>query len=112
MRVTQRETDDVLIVDLAGQLVAGTGDVELNGLVNQALADGRKKMILNLSEVTRLDSSGLGELVSSAQLAKRFGSSIRLVRPQPAVRRVLEIAHLLPAFDLHETEEEAISAFD
>ncbi len=111
MQVKLRESGDVVIADLSGQLVAGTGDEELNGLINKLLADGHQKIVLNLGEVTRLDSSGLGELVSGVQLAKRFGSLVRLIRPQPAVRKVLEIARLLPALDLHETEKEAIEAF-
>ena len=111
MRTRSRTSGDVVVVDLEGQLVAGTGDEQLNKLMNQLLADGHKKIILNLADVSRMDSSGLGELVSGAQLAKRFGSSVRLVRPQKAVRKVLEISRLLPAFDLHDSESEAIAAF-
>ncbi len=110
MRTTQRTSGDVLIVDLEGQLVAGTGDEELNRLINQLLGDGHSKIVLNMAGVRRMDSSGLAELVAGVQLAKRFDSAIHLVKPQGTVRTVLEITRILPALDVHDTEEEAVAA--
>lgn len=112
MRAERRESGDVVIVDLEGQLVAGTGDELLNRLINELLGEGRQKILLNLANVRRVDSSGIGELVAGVQLAKRFDSVIRLVKPQKTVRKVLEITRILPALDLYETEEEALAAFE
>ena len=111
MLTTQRTSGDVVIVDLEGQLVAGTGDEQLNTLINQLLGDGHKKIVLNLASVRRVDSAGLGELVAGVQLAKRFQSAVRLVKPQESVRKVLEITRILPALDVHDSEDEAVAAF-
>ncbi len=111
MLTTQRTSGDVVIVDLEGQLVAGTGDEQLKTLINQLLGDGHKKIVLNLASVRRVDSAGLGELVAGVQLAKRFQSAVRLVKPQESVRKVLEITRILPALDVHDSEDEAVAAF-
>ena len=111
MLTKQRTSGDVVIVDLEGQLVAGTGDEQLHTLMNQLLGEGRKKILLNLASVRRLDSAGLGELVAGVQLAKRFESAVRLVKPQASVLKVLEITRILPALDVHESEDEALAAF-
>ena len=111
MLTEQRTSGDVVIVDLEGQLVAGTGDEQLHAIINQLLGEGRKKIVLNLASVRRVDSAGLGELVAGVQLAKRFDSVVRLVRPQESVRKVLEITRILPALEVHESEDEALAAF-
>jgi anti-sigma B factor antagonist len=111
MRVESKNTGDVVVVDLQGQLVAGTGDQQFNVAINELVAKESKKIVVNLGGVTRLDSSGLGELVAGVQLAERFGTTIRFVKPEGPVQKVLEIAQLLPALDVHETEEEAVAAF-
>ena len=111
MRVESKESGDVAVVDLQGQLVAGTGDRQLHETINELLGREAKKIVVNLTGVTRLDSSGLGELVAGVQLAERFGSTIRFVKPEGTVYRVLEIARLLPALNLHESEAEAVEAF-
>ncbi len=111
MRAQKRQSGDVIIVDLEGQLIAGTGDELLHGLINELLGEGARKIVLNLAEVRRVDSSGLGELVAGVQLAHRFESTIHLVRPQKTVRKVLEITRILPALDVYDTEQEAVAAF-
>ena len=111
MEVELRESEGVIIADLEGRLVAGTGDQTLHDLINKLLAEGHKKIVVNLTGVTRLDSSGLGELVASSQVAQRFGSNVRFIKPGAAVRRVLEITRILPALEMHDSEDEAVRAF-
>ncbi|MEL7060788.1 MAG: STAS domain-containing protein, partial [Acidobacteriota bacterium] len=67
---------------------------------------------LDLSRVQRIDSSGIGELASGLRLAERFGSSMRLLNVDGQVLRILELSQLLPLFQVHGDEDEAIAAFD
>ena len=109
MQCEARNVGDVSVVSLSGKLVSGVGDVLLRETINQLLADNRLRILVNLSEVTHIDSSGVGELVASRRIAKRFGGVLRLVKPVGTVERVLRLGHILPLFKLHESEEEGIT---
>jgi len=111
MKVDVRNTDDVIIVDLDGRLVLGVGDEILRDVVNELLAEDWKKIVLNLRKVTIIDSSGIGEVVASWKLAKRFGASIKLLRPAPQIQRTLRLTQLLPLLEVFESEEEALASF-
>ncbi|HXK60487.1 MAG TPA: STAS domain-containing protein, partial [Acidobacteriota bacterium] len=76
MHVDVRNAEDVIIVDLSGRLVAGSGDVLLREVMNELVASGWKKVLLNLSEVDSIDSAGVGELVASIKKAERFGTTV------------------------------------
>ncbi len=102
---------EVIIVDLQGRLVAGTGEELLREVMNELVAEDWKRIVLNLSEVTKIDSSGIGELVSSFKLAKRFESSVKLVKLNRAVYDILRLSSLLPVLDIHPDEEQAIASF-
>lgn len=111
MHVDVREAEDAIIVDLEGRLVAGTGDEILREVMNELIAANWKKIVLNVSEVTKIDSSGIGELVSGIKLAKRFGSSVKVVKLREPVLTVLKLSQILPHLDLHDDEDQAIAAF-
>ena len=111
MKVDVRHVDDVIIVDLQGRLVMGVGDELLRDVVNELLAEDWKKILLNLREVNVMDSSGIGEVVSGWKLAKRFGASLKLLRPGPQVQRTLRLTQLLPLLEVYESEEEAVASF-
>lgn len=112
MQTELRREEDVAVVDLRGRLVSGEAVDSLRKLVNQLVADDCKKILLNLSEVDWIDSSGIGELVGSIKLAERFSCSIKLLRIGDRVRHVLSISKLLPVLDVYEDEQEAIASFD
>jgi len=111
MRVHVRKAGDVVIVDLNGELVLGVGDELLRDVINELVAEGWKKILLNLAEVTRLDSAGMGELAASWKLANRFGARVHLLRPGDRVRQTLHISQLLPLLEVHEEEATALEAF-
>ena len=111
MDLQVREKENVLIVDLEGRLVAGTSEEALHEAMNRLVAEGHKNILLNLSEVEWIDSSGIGELVASIKLARRFGSSVKLLRMGDRVRHVLSVSQLLPLLDVYEKEEDAVEAF-
>jgi anti-sigma B factor antagonist len=111
MKVDIRNSDDVIIVDLDGRLVLGVGDEILRDVVNELLAEDWKKIVLNLRKVTIIDSSGIGEVVASWKLAKRFGASLKLMRPAPQIQRTLSVTQILPLLEVFDSEEEAVASF-
>lgn len=112
MHVDVRRVEDIIIIDLQGDLLSETANAILRPVVNELLGQRWQKILLNLSEVDRIDSAGIGELVESVKLAERFGSSIRLVRIGDRVRRSLSISKLLPVFQIYEDEQDAVNSFE
>jgi anti-sigma B factor antagonist len=111
MNISIRKKKDVAIVDFEGRLAAGVGDSMLPGLVTKLLDEGYKKILLNLSDMDYIDSNGLGELVQSLKASKRYGASLRLLKPQDRVAKTLRLTNLLPMFSVYDSESEAIHAF-
>ncbi len=111
MRVDVRNVEDVIIVDLKGRLVSGTGDQLLREVMNELLAGSWTKILLNLSEVTKIDSAGIGELVASIKLAERFGSRVKLLHVRGQIRDILELSQILPLLEIYESEQSAVEAF-
>ena len=102
MHVEVRKVKDVVIVDLSGKLLAGVGDEILRDVVNELLAEGWKKILLNLSEVTSIDSAGVGELVASLKVCERFGAKLKLLNLHERVRKSLHLSQLLPVFEVYD----------
>src|ERR1035437_10357635 len=86
MHVEVRKNEEVVIVDMTGRLVGGIGDEILRNVVNEVLAEDWKKILLNLSGVTAIDSAGIGELVASLKTASHLGESLRILNLNERVR--------------------------
>ena len=112
MEVEVRNQDEVILVDLDGRLVAGTGAEQLQAVMNELLAADWKRIVINLSKVTKIDSAGIGELVASSRLAQRFGSQVKLINLEGQVRRIFELSQLLPLMAIYDSEEAALAAFE
>jgi anti-anti-sigma factor len=111
MHVEVRKIGDVVIVDLSGRLLAGIGDEILRNVVNELLAEGWKKILLNLSGVTAVDSAGTGELVASLKICVKFGASLKLLNLHERVRRSLHLSELLPIFEVFDDETVALEHY-
>lgn len=111
MRVTTRTKGDVTVVDLNGKITIGSGDIALRNAVHQAIESGANKVLINLREVTTIDSSGVGELVSAYTTATNRGVRLKLVNLPDKVADILTITQLITVFDVYDSEEEALSAF-
>ena len=111
MHVEVRRAGDVVIVDLKGKLTAGLGDQILHDTLDELLAESWRKILLNLSEVSFMDSAGLGELVAGLKTARNLGADLKVLKASERVKTTLQIARLLPVFDVYEDEQEAIRQF-
>jgi anti-sigma B factor antagonist len=111
MKATIREIDSVVVVDVSGRITLGEGCAQLREIVRGQLAKGNKKLLLNLGEVTYIDSSGIGELVSAYTAVSNQGGQLKLLNLTKKVHDLLQITKLYTVFDVHDDEAKAISSF-
>jgi len=111
MQVAVRHKGTVTVVDLKGDLVTDDGDEVLHDTVSALIAEGRKKILVNLAHVKRMDSGGVGELVASWKLAHEFGAALKLLRPGDRVKFTLHLSQILPLLEVFEDEEAAVQGF-
>lgn len=110
MEVETRREGDVIIADLSGRLVLGDAPATLRDLVDEALAADEKKVVLNVSGLARLDSSGIGELVACLKKAQAAEARLVLLQVKETVRRILDVSQVLPLFETYDTEDAALAA--
>ena len=111
MKTSIRQVDGVTIVDCSGRITLGEGSVILRDAVRDLLAKGQKKILLNLGEVTYIDSSGIGELVSAFTTVRNQSGELKLLNLTKKVHDLLQITKLYTVFDVKEEEASAIKAF-
>jgi anti-sigma B factor antagonist len=111
MKVTQRQRDGVTILDLKGKITIGSGDLALRNAVQEALNGGATKILVNLAEVSTIDSSGIGELVSAFTTVTNRGGKLKLENLPSKVNDVLQITQLITVFDVYDNEDEAVKSF-
>jgi len=98
-------------VDISGRITLGEGSAALRGLVRQLLDHGRKQIVLNLADVNYIDSSGIGELVSSFTAVKKEGGELKLLNLTKKIHDLLLITKLFTVFDVYTDEQKAVSSF-
>ncbi|MGH9396907.1 MAG: STAS domain-containing protein [Terriglobia bacterium] len=111
MKAKTRRVDSVSIVDISGRITLGDDLAELRQLIRSLLAQGQKSILLNLADVTYIDSSGIGELVSGFTAASNQGGSLKLLSLTKKVQDLLQITKLLTVFDVYDDEATAIASF-
>ena len=111
MKITKREKNGVTILEVEGKVTIGKGDVVLREAVLQAIGEGPAKLLINLGEVTTIDSSGVGELVSAYTTVTNRRGKLKLVNMPPKVSDILQITQLITVFEVFETEDEAVQSF-
>src|SRR5215813_8185663 len=111
MDIKERVVDGVSILDLSGKIVLGEGDMQIKERIRDLLADGQKRILLNLAEITYIDSAGLGALISCYTTSRREGGSLKLVNLTKRIQDLLAITKLITVFDTYEDERQAIASF-
>ena len=110
MKITARHREGVTILDVSGKITIGVGDVQLREAVHEALGAGAHNILANVANVTTIDSSGIGELVSSYTSVKNKGGKLALLNLPAKVADLLQITQLITVFDIHDDEDEAVEA--
>lgn len=111
LNITERRRNDVLILDLEGNIRLGEGCAELRKTLRFFMVKGERKIILNLAKVAHLDSSGLGELVAGFTNLQRNGGTLKLTNMTERVNELMIMTKLLTVFDVYENEAEALKNF-
>ncbi len=111
LEIKIRETPAAVILDMKGQITLGESLMDLRDTIRESLAGEQKNVLLNLTEVTYVDSSGLGQLVGSYTRVTNGGGRMKLLNPQERVRDLLRITKLLSVFEAHDNEAAALRSF-
>ena len=111
MKATSRRVDGVTILDLSGRITLGEGSVVLRDQIRDLLGKSEKKILLNLGDVTYIDSSGIGELVSAFTTVRNQGGELKLLNLTKKVHDLLQITKLYTVFDVKDDEASAVKAF-
>ena len=110
MKFKTRQVDGVTILDLSGKITLGEGSITLRDAVRDVLAKGQNKILLNLADVSYIDSSGIGELVSAFTAVKNSVGELKLLQLTKKVKDLLQITKLYTVFDVEDDEAAAVSS--
>ena len=112
LSIRERQAGDVTVLDMDGKITIGEGSVALRSAIKRLLDEGKKKVLLNLSGVGYIDSSGIGELVSSyTTIQVKGGGQLKLLNLTQKLQDLLTITKLLTVFDVYESEADALNGF-
>lgn len=111
MTIEERAIGPVVVLDVGGRLVLGDGDQLLKERVASHFEKGNRHVLLNVSKLSYVDSSGLGVILASFLAARSVGGAIRLVNPSSRLHQLLTMAKLLTVVDVCKSDEEAIESF-
>ena len=111
VKLNTRQVGDVTVVDVSGRITLGEGSSVLRDMMKELISKGNKKILLNLGEVTYIDSSGIGELVSGFTTVSNQGGTLKLLGLTKRVQDLLQITKLYTVFDIHEDEAHALRSF-
>jgi len=109
--MTISEVEGVSVIELVGRLVIGEESASVREKMKSLLADGKKKIVLNMANVKYIDSTGLGTLVGAHVSANTQGASVRLCNLGPKFHDVLQMTKLLTVFDVYDTQAAAVTSF-
>jgi anti-sigma B factor antagonist len=110
MKISNRQTADVTILDVSGRVVAGEAAL-LRDSIRNLIAGGETHIVLNLAQVPYIDSAGIGELVSALVAVRRQSGCLGLLSLTRRVRDILGIVKLLTVFQVFDNEAEALASF-
>ena len=111
VKITNRQVGDVTVIDVSGRITLGEGSSALRDTLRDIVAKGHKKILLNLGDVSYIDSSGIGELVAGFTSVSNQGGQLKLLGLTKRVKDLLQITKLYTVFEVHDDEAGAIRSF-
>ena len=110
-KATARESGNITLVDISGQITLGEGSAKLRELLRDLLTKGNSRIILNLGDVSHIDSSGIGELVSGFNSVRNRGGELKLLHVRQRNLHLLTVTRLITVFDVFDSEDDAVRSF-
>ena len=110
--MSSRQVNGITVIDISGRITLGEGDVLLRDTIDNLLAKGQRKLLLNLAEVSYIDSSGIGALVGVYTAVRKQGGELQLLKIANRVRALLQITKLYSVFVVRDNEDEAIRSLN
>ena len=111
LHIDERRVDDVTILDMTGELTLDDGDLLFREKIHALLDEGRVKILVNLSGITKIDSAGLGMLVAKLKNAREKHGDMKLMHLTPHTSRALGMMKILTTFETIEDEDQAVRSF-
>jgi anti-sigma B factor antagonist len=111
MKIDTRTVGEIMILDCSGKITLGEGTMAIRNTVREVLKNGGKKIILNLADVNYIDSSGIGELVSTYTTVTNNGGQLKLLNLTKKIQELLAITKLLTVFQVYDNEPAALASF-
>lgn len=112
LNISERQAGDITILDMEGKITIGEGSVALRTTIRRLISEGKTKILLNLGGVGYIDSSGIGELVSSFTAVNKENGSLKLLNLTQKIQDLLAITKLLTVFEVFDNEGDALSSFN
>ena len=111
VKLNTRQVEGISVIDVAGRITLGEGSAALRETLRDMVAKNQNKILLNLADVTYIDSSGIGELVSAYTTVANTGGQLKLLNLNKRVKDLLQITKLYTVFDIKDDEAVAVQAF-
>jgi anti-sigma B factor antagonist len=111
VKLNTRQIGDVTVIDAAGRITLGEGSTAFREAIKDLVAKGQKKILLNLGEISYIDSSGIGEMVSGFTSVSNAGGQLKLLNLTKRVQDLLQITKLYTVFEVFDDEAVALSSF-
>ncbi len=111
MTIQETQHNEIIVLSVSGELMGGPEALELNEKMNQLLDDGRKKVVLDLHGLERMNSSGLGIMINALGNFKQNGGDLKLAALNPRIEHLLKVTRLTSIFEVYDTVSAAIASF-
>ena len=111
MKISKNEVGNVTVLELKGKIMIGSGDVQLRESIEEAVSGGSKNLLINLKGVSKMDSSGLGELIAAHNTVTEEGGVIKLTNMPSKLHNVFGITQIVSVFEVFDDADEAMASF-
>jgi anti-sigma B factor antagonist len=112
MKIFISEAAGVTVLALKGKITIGSGDVALRDAIDDAVGNGQKQLLIDLGGVSKMDSSGLGELVAAHNTVTEQGGAIKLANIPSKLYNIMGVAQIISVFDVFDDVDEGLTSFE